>query len=135
MQDTENLDPNSHAAIHGVTCRRCGLPWPCDGSSSWEGRHFPSRIPNGAVVTTTDDLDRLVTWAPGATCSVVLDATGVAWILFADDDGDYYAGTIECPDNGTPDRYDIENLPADRGSLYVLFNGDREALTDMGEQK
>ncbi|GAB3812700.1 hypothetical protein [Kribbella italica] len=135
MYDTNELDPNSHAALHGVTCRRCGLPWPCEGSSSFEGRHFPSLLPNGVTVTTTDDLDRLVTWAPGATCPVVLDTTGVAWILFSTDDGDYYAGTIECPDNGTPARYDIEDLPADRGPLYVLFNGDRAALTKPEEPR
>ncbi|WP_041289264.1 hypothetical protein [Kribbella flavida] len=84
-------------------------------------------------MATADDLDRLITWAPG-TCPVVLDAAGVAWILFWDEDGDYYAGTVECPDEGVPARCDVDDLP-DRGPLYVLFNGDRDALTRMGEQR
>lgn len=131
----DEAHPDSHAATHGVTCRRCGQPWPCEASNSWEGRHFPSLIPNGAVVSTTEDLDRLISWAPHANCPVVLDTTGVAWILFATEDGDQYAGTIECPDDGTPARYDVEDLPADRGPLCVLFNGDQDTLTHTGAQQ
>ncbi|TCM35124.1 hypothetical protein [Kribbella sp. VKM Ac-2568] len=131
----DDVHPDSHAATHGAACRRCGLPWPCGGSSSWEGRHFPSLIPNGAVVTTSEDMYRLINWAPRANCPVVLDTTGVAWILFATEDGDTYAGTSECPDDGTPARYEVDDLPAERGPLYVLFNGDYDALTQKGVQQ
>jgi len=36
---------------------------------------------------------------------------------------------------GTPARYDVEDLQANRGPLYVLFNGDRDALTQTGVQQ
>jgi hypothetical protein len=125
MSDTTDLlDPNGDAAAHGTTCRRCGEPWPCPGTSSWEGRHFPSLIPNGAVVSTVGDLHRLINWAPRGNCPVVLDSAGVTWILFETEDGDAYAGTMECPDDGVPARYDLDDLPALRGPVRVLFNGD-----------
>jgi hypothetical protein len=110
----DQVHPDSHAATHGVTCRRCGLPWPCGGSGSWEGRHFPSLIPNGAVVTTAEDLNRLINWAPRANRPVVLDTTGIAWILFSTEDGDTYAATIACPDDDTPPKYEVDDLPAAR---------------------
>lgn len=129
--ETSEIDPNSHAAIHGVTCRRCDLPWPCAdplSSEKWDAGHTPDLIPNGAVVTTMDALERLIMWAPAARCPVVLDNFGVSWILFDDEDVRLYAGTIECPDDGTPGRFDLEDLPAERGPLRVLFNGDSQLL-------
>ncbi|HET6294363.1 MAG TPA: hypothetical protein VFG33_13350 [Kribbella sp.] len=82
-----------------------------------------SLIPNGTIVTTYDDLDRLVSWAPAGNLPVVLDSTHAPWLLFINEDGDGYAGSIACPDDGIPDRCDIEDLP-DRGPLRVVFNGD-----------
>lgn len=129
------VHPDSHAATHSVTCRRCGLPWPCKASSSWEGRHFPALIPNGAVVTTAEDLNRLINWAPRANCPVVLDTTGVAWILFSTEDGDTYATTSECRADDTRRRYEVDDLAAERGRLHVLFNGDYDALILNGAQQ
>lgn len=120
---TDYLDPQSHAARAGVTCRSCGTAWPCPGwtGPDWHG-HGPSLIPNGTQVTTLDDLDRLVTHAAG--CPVVLDRDANPWTLYAGEDGDGYAHTVPCPDVGlTVATIDLEDLPG-RGPLRVVWNGD-----------
>lgn len=86
-------------------------------------------IPNGTFITTAAGLVRLIYSAPAANCPVVLDRYSNAWILFADEDDETHAATVECPDDGVPERYNIEALADDRGPLYVLFNGDYRALT------
>jgi hypothetical protein len=120
MTNIYEIDPESHAARHGVTCRSCGNTWPCDNPGT---DHAPSLIPNGAIVTTYDDLDRLVYWAPAANVPVVLDRDHTPWLLYSNEDGDGYAGTIPCPDDDIPARCSLEDLP-DRGPLTVVFNGD-----------
>lgn len=122
MSTIYEINPASHAALHGVTCRGCGNAWPC--GSGLDDSHKPSLIPNGAIVTTYEDLDRLVCWAPGGHLPVVLDSGHTPWLLFIDEDGDGYAGTIPCPDDSIPARCDLEDLPM-RGPLCVVFNGDR----------
>jgi hypothetical protein len=95
---------------------------------------FDPYLSGGSIVTTAEDLNRLISWAPRANCPVVLDTTGVAWILVSTVDGDTYAGTIES-DEDTGARYEVDDLPAERGPLYVLFNGDSDALTHKGVQQ
>ncbi|MEU0093891.1 hypothetical protein [Kribbella sp. NPDC006257] len=116
------MDPDGHAARHGVTCRNCSSRWPCANSTRTD--HTPSPIPTGATVTTYEDVDRLA-WDHAM--PVVLDRDHTPWMLFIDEDGDGYAGTIPCPDEGIPPLYDLQDLPA-RGPLYVLFNGDPTTL-------
>jgi hypothetical protein len=132
---TDKLDSDSYAARHGVTCRICGAQWPCPGwTEDWlNGGHRPVLIPNGALVTTADDLDRLVSWSPGANTPVVIDRDAVAWLLFCTEDGDSYAGTIPCPDRGIPERLELDDLP-ERGPLRVVFNGDPK-WTNESEKK
>ncbi|MEU8226172.1 hypothetical protein [Kribbella sp. NPDC048915] len=79
-------------------------------------------------MSAVGDLHRLINWAPRGNCPAVLDSAGVSWILFETEDGDAYAGTMECPDDDLPDRYDLDDLPGVRGPLYVLFNGDLTVL-------
>jgi len=125
--DTNTTTPNTHPTPYPGSCRKCGDAWPCDDSSGWSGGHLPARIPVGAVVTTYEDLDRLISWAPGGNCPVVLDRHSTPWIIFANEDGDGFASTAECPDEGIPGLYPLDELPL-RGPLHVLFNGDRESL-------
>jgi hypothetical protein len=117
------MDPEGHAAKHGVTCRNCGATWPCPNRSRAD--HTPSLIPNGATVTTYEDLDRLV-WC--GDLSVVLDRDRRPWMLFVTEDGDGYAATVACPDDDIPALYNLEDLPT-RGPLLVLFNGDHTTIT------
>jgi hypothetical protein len=122
MTTSYEYDPASHAARFGVTCRTCHSGWPCEESSTPD--HWPNLIPNGATVTTYDDLDRLVYYG---NCTVVLDRDKTPWILFCNEDGDGYAATAPCPDDGIPAALDLEDLP-DRGPLLVVFNGDPNRL-------
>ncbi|WP_433020000.1 hypothetical protein [Kribbella sp. CA-294648] len=122
----DDLHPDSHAARCGVTCRDCGQGWPCQDNNPSADEHRPSLVPVGAPVWTEQDLDRLIWWAPGGRCPVVLDRYATPWILYCTEDGDTYAVTVECPDNGAPGRYDLAGLLASRGPLRVLFNGDTE---------
>jgi hypothetical protein len=90
------LGPEGHAARHGVT------------------------------VTTYEDLDMLVTWAPDANLPF-LDRNHTPWLLYSDDAGDGYAGTIPCRDDDILARCNLEDLRT-RGPLYVLFNGDHTTI-------
>jgi hypothetical protein len=87
----------------------------------------------GAVVWTEQDLDRLIWWAPGGRFPVVLDRAVTPWILYCTEDGDAYAVTVECPDTNTPGRYDLTELPAARGPLRVLFNGENDEGGEITE--
>jgi hypothetical protein len=72
------------------------------------------------MLKTTDQLAELLA---SALAPVVIDCEGNPWILFATEDGDAYAATVPCPDDGIPARTDFDRLCA-RGPLRVVFNGD-----------
>lgn len=78
------------------------------------------RIPNGTLLTTYDELVELVSWAM---TPVVIDSAGTPWIVFETDDGDDWAFTVPCPDDGISGRTDFDGL-YERGLLRVAFNGD-----------
>jgi hypothetical protein len=79
-----------------------------------------SRIPNGTLLTTGQQLLELVS---DALSPVVIDRDGTPWIVFEDEDGDDHAVTVPCPDDNTPGHTDFYGL-LDRGPLRVMFNGD-----------
>jgi hypothetical protein len=85
--------------------------------------HATSLIPHGSLLTTFEDLDRVLTsgsgWLP-----VVVDRWATPWILFCNEDGGTCAATVPFPDLAIPSHIDLGALPA-RGPLRVVFNGYR----------
>jgi hypothetical protein len=78
------------------------------------------RIPIGAILTTEDQLEEVST---DALPVVVVDRDGTPWIVFQNEDGDGFAITAECPDEGIPAQLGFWGL-CERGPLRVVFNGD-----------
>jgi hypothetical protein len=90
------------------------------------------RIPIGTVITTFAQVEELSTDALSA---VVIDRDGTPWIVFQNEDGDDFAVTVPCPDEGIPSQLSFEGL-CERGPLRVVFNGDisPEAWGDRDQQ-
>ncbi|GAA0948640.1 hypothetical protein GCM10009554_46460 [Kribbella koreensis] len=94
------------------------------------GEAATDEIPNGAVLTDGDELERLV-WEANGTTPVLLDCNADIWVLYFTEDGDPYACTL--PIQGEPSTSHIVDLAtvAGHGPLRVLWNGDpsHRALT------
>ncbi|GAB2580379.1 hypothetical protein [Kribbella endophytica] len=78
------------------------------------------RIPIGTLITTFDQVEELST---DTLSVVVIDRDGTLWIVFQNEDGDDFAITAECPDEGIPAQLGFWGL-CERGPLRVVFNGD-----------
>ncbi|GAA0609779.1 hypothetical protein HPO96_29295 [Kribbella sandramycini] len=76
-------------------------------------------IPNGTLITTREALDELI---DSVNPPVVVDREGHPWIVFANEDGDDWAVTAECPDDEIPAATGFDGL-LDRGPLRVVYNG------------
>lgn len=124
--------PNANTAPHNLTCRECGSSWPCHGDSGRIDDHEPNPIPTGAVLTTAEHVTTLIEWTIGGAVAVVIDRHATPWLLFANEDGDQFAVTVECPDDDLAPFYDPSALPADRGPLLLVFNGDASAVAGTG---
>ncbi|TWD81661.1 hypothetical protein FB561_2781 [Kribbella amoyensis] len=83
------------------------------------------RIPNGTVLATVDELDKLTA---SALAPVVIDRDGTPWIVFQTEDGADCAWTVPCPDLDIHGGTDFEGLLL-RAPLRVVFNGDTNPET------
>jgi hypothetical protein len=125
--------PGAVAAPYASTCRGCGREWPCAPGSTWAAGHEPTPIPVGTVLTTAEHVTTLIEWTlGGGAVAVVIDRQATPWLLFANEDGDQHAVTVECPDDRVPPAYDPGSLAVDRGPLLLLFNGELSAIPREG---
>jgi hypothetical protein len=89
------------------------------------------RIPIGTVITTFEQVEEL---CGDILSAVVIDRDGTPWIVFQNEDGDDFAVTVPCPDEGIPGQLGFWGL-CERGPLRVVFNGDTSPETWGGREQ